>query len=72
MTEKQAFLLKDKEIAANQVSFSHPWNCNSMIIETQVSRLTGLKTITYYLFIYTCQAFCNFDHTVTTVCLTSF
>lgn len=43
MTEKQAFLLKCREIAENQISFSHPWNSNSMITGTQVSRLTGLK-----------------------------
>ncbi|MGL5794298.1 MAG: cupin domain-containing protein [Waterburya sp.] len=43
MTEKQSFLLKANEMADNQVSFSHPWNSNSLIVGTQVSRLTGLK-----------------------------
>jgi uncharacterized cupin superfamily protein len=31
------------QIAEKQVSFSHPWNSNSMITGTQISRLTGLK-----------------------------
>lgn len=43
MTEKKSFLLKANEMADNQVSFSHPWNSNSLIVETQISRLTGLK-----------------------------
>ncbi len=43
MSEKKNFLLKAHEIADNQVSFSHPWNCNSLITGTQISRLTGLK-----------------------------
>ncbi|MGL5943886.1 MAG: cupin domain-containing protein [Waterburya sp.] len=43
MSKKPIFLLKANEIAEQQVSFSHPWNSNSLIVGTQISRLTGLK-----------------------------
>jgi uncharacterized cupin superfamily protein len=43
MTERPVYLLKAHEIADNQVSFSHPWNSNSLITGSQISRLTGLK-----------------------------
>lgn len=36
-------LLKAAEIAAGEQSFSHPWNPNSRIIGTYVSRLAGLE-----------------------------
>ncbi|MCU0545861.1 MAG: cupin domain-containing protein [Oscillatoriaceae cyanobacterium Prado104] len=43
MTEKKTFILRTTEIAEKTASFSHPWNPNSLIIGTQISRLTGLK-----------------------------
>ncbi|MGL5061205.1 MAG: cupin domain-containing protein [Microcoleus sp.] len=43
MTDKKKFLLRSTEIAEQAASFSHPWNPNSLIIGTQISRLTGLK-----------------------------
>jgi uncharacterized cupin superfamily protein len=43
MTERPVYLLKAHEIADNQVSFSHPWNSNSLITGSQISRLTELK-----------------------------
>lgn len=43
MTEKKTFLLRSTEIAEQQATFSHPWNPNSSITGTQISRLVGLK-----------------------------
>jgi uncharacterized cupin superfamily protein len=43
MTEKKTFILRSAEIVEKTASFSHPWNPNSLIIGTQISRLTGLK-----------------------------
>jgi uncharacterized cupin superfamily protein len=43
MTEKKTFLLRSREIAEQQATFSHPWNPNSSITGTQISRLVGLK-----------------------------
>ena len=43
MTEKKTFLLRAREIAEQETTFSHPWNPNSSITGTQMSRLVGLK-----------------------------
>ena len=43
MTEKNSFLLRASEIAEQEVNFSHPWNPNSSINGTRISRLVGLK-----------------------------
>ena len=43
MTDKKTFLVRSAEIAEQAASFSHPWNPNSSIVGTQISRLTGLK-----------------------------
>ncbi|WP_019504864.1 cupin domain-containing protein [Pleurocapsa sp. PCC 7319] len=45
MTEKSPYLLRANEIAEQEVSFSHPWNPNSSIHGTQISRLTGLQRV---------------------------
>ncbi len=43
MTDQKTFLLRSSEIAEQQATFSHPWNPNSSITGTQMSRLVGLK-----------------------------
>lgn len=45
MTNKKSFLLKASEIAEKKTTFSHPWNRNSLIIGTQISRLVGLERV---------------------------
>ncbi len=45
MAEKKTFLLRASEIAEQEASFSHPWNLNSLISGTQMSRLVGLKRV---------------------------
>src|SRR5215468_11991082 len=37
------FLLKASEIESQTTNFSHPWNPNSEIIGTQLSRAVGMK-----------------------------
>jgi uncharacterized cupin superfamily protein len=41
--ESSKFLIKGADIAAKEGRFSHPWNPNSLLIGTQLSRLAGLK-----------------------------
>jgi uncharacterized cupin superfamily protein len=43
MTQKKTFFLSAREISEQQATFSHPWNPNSSISGTQISRLVGLK-----------------------------
>jgi uncharacterized cupin superfamily protein len=43
MSEKSPFLLRSSEIAEKEESFSHPWNPNSLIIGTRISRMVGLR-----------------------------
>jgi uncharacterized cupin superfamily protein len=45
MTDKKIFLLRAREIAEQEATFSHPWNPNSSITGTQMSRLVGLKRV---------------------------
>lgn len=45
MTQKNPFLLRASEIAEQESSFSHPWNPNSSITGTQMSRLVGLTRV---------------------------
>jgi uncharacterized cupin superfamily protein len=41
--ESSKFLLKAADIRGKEASFSHPWNPNSLLIGTQLSRMVGLK-----------------------------
>ncbi len=43
MTEKTSYLVKAVDMKENEGSISHPWNPNSLIHGTQISRMTGLK-----------------------------
>src|SRR5919108_4652226 len=43
MSEKSPFLLRSSEITEKEESFSHPWNPNSLIIGTRISRMVGLR-----------------------------
>ena len=43
MSEKMKCLLRAAEIAEAEESVSHPWNRNSLITGTHVSRLAGLE-----------------------------
>jgi uncharacterized cupin superfamily protein len=45
MSEKKSFLLRASEIAEKEATFSHPWNPNSLITGTQMSRLAGLARV---------------------------
>jgi uncharacterized cupin superfamily protein len=45
MSEKKSFLLRASEIAEKEATFSHPWNLNSLISGTQMSRLVGLARV---------------------------
>jgi uncharacterized cupin superfamily protein len=42
-TETKPLLLRANDIAEKAQTFSHPWNPNSLIAGTQLSRLVGLK-----------------------------
>ena len=44
-TENPKFFLHGAEIDEQAESFSHPWNPNSLMIGTRMSRLTGLQRI---------------------------
>jgi len=43
--EDQEFVLYAAEIEKQAASFSHPWNSNSLISGTRMSRLTGLQRV---------------------------
>ena len=43
MTGKTRFVLRAAEIAGEEQSFSHPWNEDSLVTGTHVSRLVGLE-----------------------------
>jgi uncharacterized cupin superfamily protein len=44
-SEKKSLLLRASEIAEHEATVSHPWNPNSHISGTQVSRLVGLNRV---------------------------
>ncbi len=44
-SEKKSFLLRASQIAEQESTFSHPWNANSHITGTQISRLVGLNRV---------------------------
>ncbi|KAM3096915.1 cupin domain-containing protein [Phormidesmis sp. 146-35] len=43
MTNPNAFILRAEQIAADQQSFSHPWNSNSELSGTQLGHKVGLQ-----------------------------
>ena len=43
--EKQNFLLRAAEIEEQADSFSHPWNPDSLVTGTRMSKLTGLERV---------------------------
>lgn len=43
MTDKKTFVLRAAAIADQEESFSHPWNDNSLVTGTHMSRLVGLE-----------------------------
>jgi uncharacterized cupin superfamily protein len=43
MSEQSPYLIKAQDMKEKESSISHPWNPNSLMHGTQISRLTGLK-----------------------------
>ena len=43
--EKQNFLLRAAEIEERADSFSHPWNPDSLVNGTRMSKLAGLERV---------------------------